>query len=43
MSDEPVKIPAALDGVGGWLDDRFHGANGVRVLIKNTAPTASVC
>src|SRR5215469_749793 len=38
MSDEPVKIPAALDGVGGWLDDRFHGANGVRVLLKKVFP-----
>jgi ubiquinol-cytochrome c reductase cytochrome b subunit len=38
MSDDAVKIPAALDGVGGWLDDRFHGAKGVRVLMKKVFP-----
>ncbi|HEX4832235.1 MAG TPA: ubiquinol-cytochrome c reductase cytochrome b subunit [Trebonia sp.] len=38
MSDEPVKMPAALDGLGGWLDDRFHGAGGVRVLMKKVFP-----
>ena len=32
------KIPPALDGVGGWLDDRFHGAKGVRVLMKKVFP-----
>jgi quinol---cytochrome-c reductase cytochrome b subunit len=37
MSDE-VKIPPALSGVGGWLDDRFHGAGGVRVLMKKVFP-----
>ena len=38
MSDEAVKIPKALDGVGGWLDDRFHGARGVRVLMRKVFP-----
>jgi ubiquinol-cytochrome c reductase cytochrome b subunit len=38
MSDEAVKMPPALDGVGGWLDDRFHGAGGVRVLMKKVFP-----
>jgi ubiquinol-cytochrome c reductase cytochrome b subunit len=38
MSDEAVKIPPALDGLGGWLDDRFHGAKGVRVLMKKVFP-----
>src|ERR1700751_5512719 len=38
MSDDAVKIPPALDGVGGWLDDRFHGAKGVRVLMKQVFP-----
>src|ERR1700742_2212394 len=38
MSDDAVKIPPALDGVGGWLDDRFHGAKGVRVLLKKVFP-----
>jgi ubiquinol-cytochrome c reductase cytochrome b subunit len=38
MSDEPVKMPAALDGVGGWIDDRFHVAKGARVLMKKVFP-----
>jgi ubiquinol-cytochrome c reductase cytochrome b subunit len=38
MSDDAVKIPPALDGVGGWLDDRFHGAKGTRVLMKKVFP-----
>src|SRR5580692_12064314 len=38
MSDDAVKIPPAVSGVGGWLDDRFHGANGVRVLMKKVFP-----
>jgi ubiquinol-cytochrome c reductase cytochrome b subunit len=38
MSDEPVKIPPALSGVGGWLDDRFHGAAGVRTLMRKVFP-----
>jgi quinol---cytochrome-c reductase cytochrome b subunit len=38
MRDDAVKIPPALDGVGGWLDDRFHGAKGVRVLMKKVFP-----
>ncbi|HEY3880304.1 MAG TPA: ubiquinol-cytochrome c reductase cytochrome b subunit [Trebonia sp.] len=38
MNDDAVKIPPALDGVGGWLDDRFHGAKGVRVLMKKVFP-----
>src|ERR1700753_4473065 len=38
MNDDAVKIPKALDGVGGWLDDRFHGAKGVRVLMKKVFP-----
>src|ERR1700760_1965636 len=37
-NDDAVKIPPALDGVGGWLDDRFHGAKGVRVLMKKVFP-----
>jgi ubiquinol-cytochrome c reductase cytochrome b subunit len=37
MSDA-VKIPPAVAGVGGWLDDRFHGAKGVRVLLKKVFP-----
>jgi ubiquinol-cytochrome c reductase cytochrome b subunit len=37
-SDDTVKIPKALEGVGGWLDDRFHGARGVRVLMRKVFP-----
>ena len=38
MSDEAVKIPKALDGLGGWFDDRFHGARGFRVLMRKVFP-----
>ena len=38
MSDDAVKIPPAVSGVGGWLDDRFHGAKGVRVLMRKVFP-----
>jgi ubiquinol-cytochrome c reductase cytochrome b subunit len=38
MSEDAVKIPKALSGFGGWLDDRFHGARGVRVLLRKVFP-----
>jgi quinol---cytochrome-c reductase cytochrome b subunit len=38
MSDDAVEIPPAVSGVGGWLDDRFHGARGVRVLMRKVFP-----
>src|SRR5215467_962992 len=38
VKSDAVKIPAAVSGVGGWLDDRFHGAKGVRVLLKKIFP-----
>src|ERR1700760_2120396 len=38
MSDDAVKMPAPVAGVGGWLDDRFHGAKGVRVLMRKVFP-----
>jgi ubiquinol-cytochrome c reductase cytochrome b subunit len=39
MSDEDaVKIPPAVSGLGGWLDDRFHGARGTRVLMRKVFP-----
>ncbi len=38
MSEDTVKIPKALEGAGGWLDDRFHGARGVRVLMRKVFP-----
>jgi len=38
MSEDAVKIPQSLRGVGGWFDDRFHGARGVRVLMRKVFP-----
>src|SRR5436190_11632117 len=38
MSNDAVKVPGVLSGAGGWLDDRFHGARGVRVLFKKVFP-----
>ncbi|MGH3168508.1 MAG: ubiquinol-cytochrome c reductase cytochrome b subunit, partial [Trebonia sp.] len=39
MSDnDAVTIPPAVSGLGGWLDDRFHGARGVRVLMRKVFP-----
>jgi ubiquinol-cytochrome c reductase cytochrome b subunit len=32
------EVPKALDGTGGWLDDRFHGARGFRVLMRKVFP-----
>jgi ubiquinol-cytochrome c reductase cytochrome b subunit len=37
MSDN-FEAPAALRGTGGWLDDRFHGARGVKVLMRKVFP-----
>jgi ubiquinol-cytochrome c reductase cytochrome b subunit len=37
MSDN-FDVPAPLAGVGGWLDDRFHGARGFRVLMRKVFP-----
>ncbi len=31
-------VPKALSGTGGWLDDRFHGARGMRVLMRKVFP-----
>jgi len=33
-----VNVPRGLAGAGGWLDDRFHGAKGARVLMKKVFP-----
>jgi ubiquinol-cytochrome c reductase cytochrome b subunit len=33
-----MSVERALEGVGGWLDDRFHGARGVRVLLRKVFP-----
>jgi ubiquinol-cytochrome c reductase cytochrome b subunit len=38
MSDNSFDVPKPLSGVGGWLDDRFHGARGVRVLMRKVFP-----
>jgi ubiquinol-cytochrome c reductase cytochrome b subunit len=33
-----VNLPKALTGTGSWLDDRFHGASGMRVLMRKVFP-----
>jgi quinol---cytochrome-c reductase cytochrome b subunit len=33
-----VNIPKALSGTGSWLDDRFHGARGLRVFMRKVFP-----
>src|SRR6201986_5049221 len=38
MSDDAVKIPAPVSGVGGGLDDRVGPAKGGRVLMKKVFP-----
>src|SRR5579862_3152903 len=38
MSDDAVNIPKALSGTGSWLDDRFHGARGLRVFMRKVFP-----
>jgi ubiquinol-cytochrome c reductase cytochrome b subunit len=35
---EPVDIPKALSGTGSWLDDRFGGARGLRLLLRKVFP-----
>jgi ubiquinol-cytochrome c reductase cytochrome b subunit len=37
-SAELPRIPGAVDGLGGWLDDRFGGARGVRTLMRKVFP-----
>jgi ubiquinol-cytochrome c reductase cytochrome b subunit len=37
MSDTP-DFPKALSGTGSWLDDRFHGARGLRVFMRKVFP-----
>jgi ubiquinol-cytochrome c reductase cytochrome b subunit len=32
------EVPRAADGLGGWLDDRFGGARGVRTLMRKVFP-----
>ena len=33
-----MSIDRALEGTGTWLDDRLHGARGVRVLLRKVFP-----
>ena len=35
---QDVDVPRSLTGAGGWLDDRFHGARGTRVLMRKIFP-----
>ncbi len=35
---EDVNVPRALSGTGTWLDDRFHGARGLRVFMRKVFP-----
>jgi ubiquinol-cytochrome c reductase cytochrome b subunit len=35
---ENFEVPKPLSGTGGWLDDRFHGARGGRVLMRKVFP-----
>jgi ubiquinol-cytochrome c reductase cytochrome b subunit len=37
-STDSFDVPKPLSGVGGWLDDRFHGARGFRVLMRKVFP-----
>jgi ubiquinol-cytochrome c reductase cytochrome b subunit len=37
-SDTGLDVPKALTGTGGWLDDRFGGARGVRVFMRKVFP-----
>jgi ubiquinol-cytochrome c reductase cytochrome b subunit len=38
LSNDTFEVPKALSGTGSWLDDRFHGARGVRVFLKKIFP-----
>ena len=33
-----TEVPKPVAGVGGWLDDRFHGARGMRVFMRKIFP-----
>jgi ubiquinol-cytochrome c reductase cytochrome b subunit len=33
-----MSVERALEGTGSWLDDRFHGARGIRVLLRKVFP-----
>jgi ubiquinol-cytochrome c reductase cytochrome b subunit len=38
VGDTDLDVPKALSGTGGWLDDRFGGARGVRVFMRKVFP-----
>ena len=38
MSDDTFDVPKVLSGTGSWLDDRFHGARGLRVFLRKVFP-----
>jgi ubiquinol-cytochrome c reductase cytochrome b subunit len=38
VSDTDFHVPKALSGTGGWLDDRFGGARGIRVFMRKVFP-----
>ncbi len=33
-----MSVERGIEGLGGWLDDRFHGARGFRVLFRKVFP-----
>ena len=33
-----MSIERGLEGVGTWLDDRFHGAKGLRTFFRKIFP-----
>jgi ubiquinol-cytochrome c reductase cytochrome b subunit len=35
---QDFEVSRSLTGMGGWLDDRFHGARGMRVLMRKVFP-----
>jgi quinol---cytochrome-c reductase cytochrome b subunit len=38
VSDTDFHVPKALSGTGGWLDDRFGGARGIRIFMRKVFP-----
>src|SRR5580693_10282710 len=38
VSDDTFDVPKVLSGTGSWLDDRFHGARGLRVFMRKVFP-----
>jgi ubiquinol-cytochrome c reductase cytochrome b subunit len=38
QTSDDLEVPRSLTGLGGWLDDRFGGARGIRLLLKKVFP-----